>query len=119
MRMVVGKSSFPDPVIVPHSVNCFDDKVGKRSDLTKINSVTVGTEGDPGLGCTTSARLLVMRTVVGNSSFYCPYDSRKLCQSIYGMRNNTWICEIASFTNYVINAIYGMRNNNWLLFLIP
>ena len=67
-----------DPVIVPYSVNCFYDKVGKRSDLTKINLVTVGTESDPDLGCVTSARLLIMRPVVGKSSFHCPCASREL-----------------------------------------
>ena len=44
-------------IIVPYSVKCFYGKVGKRSALTKIKSVTVGgrmTRNDPDLGCTTS-----------------------------------------------------------------
>ena len=53
--------------------------IGKRNALTKIKSVTVGvlmTRYDPGLGCATSARLLIMRPVTGKSS--CPCVSREL-----------------------------------------
>ena len=62
--------------------NCFFGKVGRRIPLTKIKSVTVGgrmTRYDLGLGCATSARLLIMRPVAGNSSCLCA--SRELWQS--------------------------------------
>ena len=40
--------------------------------LTKINSVTVDTETDPGLGCATSARLPNMWPVAGNPVVRAP-----------------------------------------------
>ena len=51
----------------------------KHCALTKINSVTVDTETDPGLGCATSARLPNMWPVAGNPVVRAP-------QGNYGIR---------------------------------
>ena len=61
-----------DPVIVPQVQNALIAQWLMHRALTKINSVTVDTETDPGLGCATSARLPNMWPVAGNPVVRAP-----------------------------------------------
>ena len=70
-----------DTVIVPQVQNTLIAQWLMHRALTKINSVTVDTETDPGLGCATSARLPNMWPVAGNPVVRAPqgnYGNREV-----------------------------------------
>ena len=69
--------------------------------LTKINSVTVDTETDPGLGCATSARLPNMWPVAGNPLVRAPQGNYGNREHHLFLRCLGYLCTVQQRLNHL------------------